>query len=268
MKPLKILLYGDCYNDRFSQGINYMSFLEPYGQVILITPLNATPALMEYGDVLCLPGGADVDPWRYNERPVAMCGRSNSQYEHMDREFLPQWIATGKPIIGICRGLQTLNVALGGSLIQHMTGHSGNSEKRHLGHHMVFTEYADIDGSDYRIYPTNSYHHQAVKKLAPGLEVLGWSHIFKNCPSLKIKNIENDIYLGTRFKKAKNGDIKPDIDGEKYKLGAGNPQYMKSKKYWGVVEIMRHTQKPYIAFQYHPEDFNCPLAHHLIEKTL
>lgn len=263
MKKLKILLYGDSYKDRVSQGLDYFTFLKPYGIVTLLTPRMIDPSLLTDYDVLVLPGGADVDPVRYGEIPEEECGRANPQYEFMDTVFLPKWLETGKPIIGICRGTQTLNVALGGSLIQHLIGHTGDPDDRAEPIHNVYTDIEVLDISprgkknkatlDYRIYETNSYHHQGIKRLGEGLQVLGWSHIYKNCPSTRTPENRAEMYVGKPWRRSKN-----------------DPKMLHRDKdpYLGVPEIISHETLPYIGFQYHPENMNCPLAHYLIRKTL
>lgn len=252
-----ILLYGDAYNERVSQGIDYFSFLSPYGAVLLITPQTISDDILALGDILALPGGADVDPRRYGHRPHWRTGRVNPQYEEMDTLFLPKWIETGKPIIGICRGAQTLNVALGGTLIQDVAGHVGGAD-RTAGEHEIYTDIKlDLpvytnngESGDYRVYETNSYHHQAIGKLGEGLEVLGFSAIYKNCPSVTPRP-HPDLYIGScNWEKTKQGIVPS------------------KKNYYAVPEIVKHMDKPYIAFQYHPENMNCPLAHHLINQTL
>jgi len=72
-------------------------------------------------DLLILPGGADVDPLRYNQKPYYYTQNPNIHYEYWDRFVLPTYIENRIPIFGICRGFQTLNVHYGGSLSQHIS---------------------------------------------------------------------------------------------------------------------------------------------------
>lgn len=252
MLDLKILIYGDCANDRVSQSIAYFNLLFPYGDVTLMTAFNKSDQFLE-ADVLVIPGGADVEPSRYNETPHFMTGRSNPHYEYLDTYFLPKWIETGKPIIGICRGMQSLNVAMGGTLFQHIKGHVGHPDRREDRHHDIFTEiYDPAKGIDFRVYPTNSYHHQCVKKIADDFEMIAWSHTIMHCPTTH-KMYDGQRNLAQRWKKKEAGKkllVRDDAN------------------YYAIPEIIKHKTLPYIAFQYHPENMNCSLFHFLVEPML
>ena len=121
MKLPKILLYSDSYGGRVGISEPYVNFFSQFGEVILVGPGNDLPFFIHHGDILAMPGGADIDSWRYHESPRTV-GRLNAHYEFLDEFLLMPWIKTGKPIIGICRGMQSLNVALGGSLHQDVYG--------------------------------------------------------------------------------------------------------------------------------------------------
>jgi putative glutamine amidotransferase len=244
-------MYVDSYNERYGLGLNYFNLMGKFGNVTGINPYNARWKLLMEADILVLPGGADVDPARYGESPEFMTQRGNYQYEWLDTYFLPEWIATGKPIIGICRGMQTLNVAMGGSLFQHIYGHTGNNDKRAQEWHEVYTDIKE-GKEDYRVHGVNSFHHQCVRRLAEGFEIIGWSTANKYCPSLDRENLPDRATFPLNWEKDSKGNI---IKGD----GA---------YYYGIPEIMRHTTKPYIAVQYHPEDMNCGLFNHLVYETL
>lgn len=251
MSKLNILLYGDSYNEKFGIGLSYTSLLSEYGAVTLINPWNVRQYMIDNADILVLPGGADIDPERYGERPDWYTQRANLQYEWMDRHVLPQWIKTGKPIIGICRGMQDLNVVMGGTLFQHIWGHIGNNDRREKAHHEIYTD-IETEDEDFRVYNTNSFHHQCVKRLADGFEILGWSAAIRNCPSISRKNRKNRLTMKMKWEVGKNGLV---THGD-------------GKMYYAIPEIIRHETLPYIGFQYHPEDMNCTLFHHLVTEML
>ena len=246
----KILLYTDSYGGRVGINDAYVNFAYQFGEVILVNAGNDLDFFVEHGDVLLLPGGADVDPHRYGERPHFTTGRSNPHYEYLDLHLLPKWIETGKPIIGICRGMQTLNVALGGSLYQDINGHVGNNDRRG---DTPFELTTIIEG--FEMHSTNSFHHQAVKELGQGLEVIGWAPAVDKCPSLYKHNKVRPIG-------------RPNWELEEERKNGVKSYKRVSKNYYSHIEIIRHTTLPYIAFQYHPEEFNCPLAIQLISETL
>lgn len=237
MKRMKILLCVSPYERRVGVGSSYFSFFSLFGEVVLVSSDSDIDTFVEMGDVLALPGGADVDPKRYGEAPSVVCGSPNQWLEQLDTTLLPKWLSTGKPIIGICRGLQTLNVACGGTLWQDIWHHK-TEDRTWLGHKL----YTDIPG--WEIVDTNSLHHQGIKKLAPDFEEIGWTLLDPVCAT-KVKN--------THYK---------------HKWIKKEDKLVKSKmEYGALAEVIRHKKKPYVAFQYHPEDFNCPFAIQLIEQV-
>jgi len=247
----KILLYADSYGGRVGIAEPYVDFLSQFGEVILVTPSNDLPFFIAHADVLAMPGGADVDPIRYGEKPHPRTGRANVHFEYLDTHLLMPWLATGKPIIGICRGMQSLNVACGGSLYQDVIGHVGGERRDDTGEDL----FTDIAG--YELYLTNSYHHQAVKKLAPDFEIIGWSPVFHRCPSL---NGHKDLRPFARHHYEK--------DRKTGRVSMIKKENGGVATYYSFPEIIRHREKPYIGFQYHPEEFNCRLAIMLIEQVL
>ena len=128
----------------------------------------------EKAEVLLLPGGGDVEPWRYGAENTASSiepGRDEAELALIDA-----FVRSGKPILGICRGIQLLNVAFGGSLIQHMEGHR-QSEKGNL---CVQKVRVDRDSRLFSVVRnetirTNTFHHQAVKTVAPALRAVAWA---------------------------------------------------------------------------------------------
>ena len=127
-------------------------------------------------DALVLPGGGDVDPGRYGE---ALDGSNGIDPERdaVEIALIHAFAATGKPILGICRGHQTLNVAFGGSLWQHMPcaqEHTSEDDRNDRIHPTI----ALADSLIGRLYGetpvVNSYHHQAVKALAKDFRATQW----------------------------------------------------------------------------------------------
>lgn len=151
--------------NRFGTQKNYISFVEAAGGTpLLILPIDVRDFEEVYNiDALLLPGGADVNPLRYGEELSIFCGNQNPFLEYFDVKILPHLV--GKiPIFGICRGLQTLNVVLGGTLHQHIKDHPISSYETDLVHEVYFTNLPK------KSMKVNSFHHQAIKELAPGLK--------------------------------------------------------------------------------------------------
>ena len=74
-------------------------------------------------DCLLLPGGGDMESWRYGQKNTA-CRDLEPERDALELELLADFTALGKPVLGICRGMQTINVFFGGDLVQDWPGHS------------------------------------------------------------------------------------------------------------------------------------------------
>lgn len=127
-------------------------------------------------DGLILCGGNDMDPEFYGE---AIDGSVNIDRPRDDAEWalLKEFIKTGKPVLGICRGFQFLNVFFGGSLYQHID--DVQTHRGSLEHYPVHGVKAEGESMLTRMYAeeffVNSCHHQGVKKLGAGLRVIAKS---------------------------------------------------------------------------------------------
>ena len=123
-------------------------------------------------DALLLPGGGDLEPWRYGQPNIASRGlepaRDTAEWALLDR-----FTAAGKPVLGICRGLQVLNVFFGGTLLQDLPGHSAADGIDRL--HVVRTAPSPLEPLYGEHAIVNSAHHQAVDRLGTGLRAVQWT---------------------------------------------------------------------------------------------
>ena len=130
-----------------------------------------TAALPEQIDGLLLPGGWDVDPTLYGEKKDDKVGPIDRELDETELRMFKDARARELPVLGICRGQQVINVAMGGSLVQHLDDHDIRDHGRnHLAHTIEVdpgSELGQAAGEDK--IRVNSFHHQAVKKLAHGL---------------------------------------------------------------------------------------------------
>jgi putative glutamine amidotransferase len=120
-------------------------------------------------DGVLMPGGADVDPRNYGQEPVSneLYGIDSTQDE-VDISLIRHVLSVGLPMLAICRGMQIANVALGGTLTQHM-------DSPHLYHVAPVTlesHTAEL-GLTNPTLEASCYHHQAIDELAEGLTVIG-----------------------------------------------------------------------------------------------
>jgi len=125
---------------------------------------------------LLVVGGDDVDPILYGEEPLPVLGPVFPERDRYELMAMQLACEQGKPILGICRGAQIMNVAFGGTLDQEvlpqtapLLQHYQNSKKGVQGH-TVELENGSLLDSLFAQQPirTNSYHHQAIRKVAPG----------------------------------------------------------------------------------------------------
>lgn len=139
-------------------------------------------ALVERLDALVLTGGADVDPARYGRQREAGCGAVEPERDAWELALLDAAIRHGLPVLGICRGLQLLNVACGGTLVQdveegpaggrHMRADVAPHEPVHTVKLVPGTRAAWLYGEEVKV---NSLHHQAIDELGAGLLASGHS---------------------------------------------------------------------------------------------
>lgn len=133
----------------------------------------------QYLDGLVLQGGADVAPQCYGEEPLNPDWAGDRLRDAYEMELLHEFMEAGKPVLGICRGAQLINVALGGTLYQDIASqyegaavHVHEDYDRH-SHEIVW----DDDSGFAKLYPdlrrsgTVSIHHQAIRALGRGLRV-------------------------------------------------------------------------------------------------
>jgi putative glutamine amidotransferase len=131
-------------------------------------------------DGLVLQGGNDVAPEHYGEQPIQPEWGGDRVRDLYEMELIRAFVDAGKPVFGICRGLQLLNVTYGGTLLQDI----GTQRPQSLDHRKVgqyekhFHEVEFVPGTHLAgLFPglrratTNSIHHQGIKDLAPGFVV-------------------------------------------------------------------------------------------------
>ncbi len=168
MKP-KILI---------SVATNQENYVNAVTNCGAIATAQRYPEFLNEYDGLILSGGGDVHPDYYNEE---MNGSKNIDTMRDEAEFklVKAFVQNKKPILGICRGHQLLNVAFSGSLYQHISNaelHSSGVQGVDLVHDITVSK----DSFFYKLYgerfSVNSSHHQAVKKLGDGFDVIGTAH--------------------------------------------------------------------------------------------
>lgn len=129
-------------------------------------------------DGLLLPGGGDMDPKFYGQARIPACGEPNLLRDAAEPLLLRAFLAADKPVLGICRGIQVMNAALGGDLYQDIKPfehlpHNDHWAKVHTVTVRRGTLLSRILGQDTVL--VNSQHHQAVDRVAPGFTLAALS---------------------------------------------------------------------------------------------
>jgi putative glutamine amidotransferase len=152
------------------------------GVPVMLPPvgLDGLSSLVEGLDGIVFAGGVDVDPALYGAEPHGETSPAQPHRDRFEMALLRAVIEADLPFLAICRGMQALNVARGGHLIQHLpdvvghTRHAATPGK--MGTHPVQISVSSAVGKilgDAAVVPT--YHHQAVKRLGTGLVPVAWT---------------------------------------------------------------------------------------------
>jgi putative glutamine amidotransferase len=176
-----IRLDGDTRRVRLTAA--YVTALEGAGLIPLVVPPLSSPsaaaAIMESVSGLVLTGGEDVDPARYGEQRHEKVRSVNAARDATESALIEEARIRGKPVLAICRGIQMLNVTLGGTLVQDIPSqvdtriaHDEDSPRDTRSHEISVEPgslIAAAVGTEH--LSVNSFHHQSVKRVADGMRV-------------------------------------------------------------------------------------------------
>jgi putative glutamine amidotransferase len=155
------------------------------GLALILPPGEATndvaDAVLDRIDALILTGGSDIDPATYGAQPHPETAGAWPERDRFEVALVERALERELPLLGICRGMQILNVAAGGTLAQHLPELVGHEDHRHtpgsFGDHEVRLEpgslAARVVGAEREL--VKSHHHQALDRLGDELVASGWS---------------------------------------------------------------------------------------------
>ncbi|MGD9999847.1 MAG: gamma-glutamyl-gamma-aminobutyrate hydrolase family protein [Ilumatobacteraceae bacterium] len=162
--------------EAFAGGQRYFHAVERAGGVPLMLPpipsmLDRLPSMVSRFDAVVLHGGGDVDPRRYGEQPAAdeLYGIVD-EHDEVELAVVQHALAIDLPLLAICRGMQIVNVALGGTLVQHI-GTDDHWFSTHPVDLAAGSRVAKAVGSD-RADRCHSVHHQSVGRLGDGVSLV------------------------------------------------------------------------------------------------
>jgi len=173
--------------NRFQYAVSseYVAAVEEAGGIAVTLPAQpkAVPELIAGLDALILTGGKDIDPVHYGQPLHPATHGIDPDRDRFELDLTRMAVERGLPLLGICRGIQVLNVALGGTLIQDIPAqvlaalvHQSPDDAPIATHHVRLQPNsrlaALIQCTDLL---TNSGHHQAIQSLSPALRAVGWS---------------------------------------------------------------------------------------------
>lgn len=165
----------------------YITAVQGSGGFPILLPYTTSDEDVERYVSMCdgfiYTGGYDIDPKHYNEPRDEMCGEHEPYRDDIELRSFGPIFESGKPILGICRGEQLINVALGGTLYQDIPSQLGEKfphrqaepplSPSHSVRVLPDTPLYELVGRDEIV--ANSFHHQSVKKLGEGLEVMAYA---------------------------------------------------------------------------------------------
>ncbi len=161
-------------------------------------------------DALVLAGGADLDPASYDAGRHSMTGPTYPERDAAELRLLRAALDAGKPVLGVCRGMQLLNVALGGGLAQHLPDVAG-----HLAHQPAPAQFgssvvrvrpasrlAGIVGTELTV---SCYHHQAIDGVGAGLVPAAWAASDETVEAIELTG--DQFVLGVQWHPEEDADV-------------------------------------------------------------
>ena len=173
---------------------------------LLLPPDEAAEAdperLLARIDGLLLAGGSDIDPGFYGAAPDEQAGAHWPERDRFEIALVSEALRREMPVLGICRGMQLLNVARDGALIQHLPDAVGHPEHRHTPGAFADHEVRLAPGSlasravGVERVTVKSHHHQGVDRLGTGLIASGWSPTDDVVEAIELDESEHPFALG------------------------------------------------------------------------
>ncbi len=181
-------LRTDDHAVRVRLGVSYARAVEHAGALPVLVPPLLRPehaaGILDAADALLLTGGEDVDPARYGAPRHATVTDVSTERDATEIALVEAALVRGKPVLAICRGIQLMNVAFGGTLIQDIpserpdaVAHDSDDAQRAVRVHDVRVDPGTRLAGALGVVAlrVNSFHHQAPDRIAARLRAIAWS---------------------------------------------------------------------------------------------
>ena len=171
--------HGEPASKELALALSYPRSVEAAGGVPLVVPPmdpGAIESLLGQVAGVCLSGGPDLDPALYGAELHPDAGPVDSEVDRFEVALARHADTLGLPVLAICRGAQTLNVARGGTLHQHLDDHRQTEPGTEVTHAVAIepgSRLAELMGAT--TAQVNSFHHQGIDRLGDGLRPVAWS---------------------------------------------------------------------------------------------
>jgi putative glutamine amidotransferase len=200
---------------------SYVDAVQRAGGIALLLPPDPAAVadpdrLLDLIDGLLLAGGADMDPATYGAEPHAQTVGTVPERDAFELALAGRAMERDLPLLGICRGMQVMNVVRGGTLCQHLPDASDSDDEgaaRGRGHEDHRRSLGSFDNADHdvrlaagslaarvareEVHGTKSHHHQGVERIGEGLEVTGWATLDELPETLELPG--NRFSLGVQW---------------------------------------------------------------------
>jgi putative glutamine amidotransferase len=166
--------------------VGYARAVQGAGGIAAMLPPDGQAAdspdeLLDRLDALILGGGADIDPGSYGAEPEPQTGHTNPDRDRFEIGLARRALERDLPVLGVCRGMQILNVAAGGTLEQHLPVRLGHKQHRPVpgswSEHEVRLEPGSLAAraAGAERLSVKTHHHQGIGELGRGFETTGWT---------------------------------------------------------------------------------------------
>jgi putative glutamine amidotransferase len=179
----ELVSQGEPARTELALGERYLDAVRAAGGMpVILAPVDAdeVDSLVGRLDAVVLSGGPDLHPSAYGALPHAELGPTEPELDRFELDLARTAVTRGLPVLGICRGMQVLNVALGGSLHQHLpdlgdaVGHRQQGAANEPSHRVTLARDSRLTKVIGRRYvEVNSFHHQGLHALGKGLAIAG-----------------------------------------------------------------------------------------------